>query len=80
MPDSIFLFTCCMMVLQLVWVRPMVPETRDVPLEKIEHRLTGTRSPNPVVRAEGGCRELQGSWHQEQATKYQGIHERESDI
>jgi hypothetical protein len=32
----------------------MVPETRGVPLEEIKHRLTGTRSPDAVVRAEGG--------------------------
>jgi hypothetical protein len=30
-----------MMVLQLVWVRFMMPETKGIPLEQIEHQLTG---------------------------------------
>jgi hypothetical protein len=29
----------------------MVPETKGVPLEEIEHRLTGTRSPEAVTLA-----------------------------
>ena len=41
-PGYVFLFFCGMMVLQLVWVKFMVPETKGVPLEEIEHRLTGT--------------------------------------
>jgi sugar porter (SP) family MFS transporter len=53
-PGTVFLFFCGMMVLQLIWVWLMVPETRGIPLEEIEHRLTGTRSPDAVVRAEGG--------------------------
>lgn len=32
-----------MMVSQLVWVRFMVPETKGVPLEDIEHRLVGPK-------------------------------------
>jgi sugar porter (SP) family MFS transporter len=44
-PGYVFLFFCGMMVLQLVWVILMVPETRGVPLEEIEKQLTGTRSP-----------------------------------
>jgi hypothetical protein len=28
-----------MMVLQLIWVRTMVPETKGVPLEEIQKRL-----------------------------------------
>ena len=28
-----------MMVLQLVWVRLMVPETKNVPLEEMQQRL-----------------------------------------
>lgn len=35
----VFLFFCLMMVLQLVWVKLMVPETKGVSLEKIEERL-----------------------------------------
>jgi hypothetical protein len=38
----VFLFFCAMMVLQLVWVRMMVPETKGVPLEELERRLTGS--------------------------------------
>ena len=39
-PGYVFLFFCGMMVLQLIWVKLMVPETRGVPLEVIEHQLT----------------------------------------
>jgi sugar porter (SP) family MFS transporter len=52
-PGYVFLFFCGMMVLQLLWVWLMVPETRGVPLEEIEHRLTGTPSPDAVIGAEG---------------------------
>ena len=38
-PGYIFLFFCAMMVLQLIWVRRMVPETKGVPLEKIQRTL-----------------------------------------
>ncbi len=38
-PAVIFGFFCFMMVLQLVWVRTMVPETKGRPLEEIEHEL-----------------------------------------
>jgi MFS transporter, SP family, arabinose:H+ symporter len=38
-PGFVFLFFCGMMVLQLVWVRLMVPETKGVPLEQIQKRL-----------------------------------------
>ena len=48
-PGYVFLFFCGMMMLQLLWVRLMVPETKGVPLEEIEHRLTGTRSPEGVA-------------------------------
>ena len=50
-PGYVFLFFCGMMVLQLLWVKLMVPETKGVPLEEIEHRLTGTRSRNAVTSA-----------------------------
>lgn len=39
-PGSVFLFFCGMMVMQLLWVTLMVPETKGVPLEEIERRLT----------------------------------------
>ena len=35
----IFLFFCAMMVLQLIWVRTMVPETKGVSLEQIQRQL-----------------------------------------
>lgn len=38
-PGWVFLFFCGMMVLQLVWVRLMVPETKGLALEEIERRL-----------------------------------------
>src|SRR5438445_1706015 len=39
-PGYVFLFFCGMMVLQLVWVKFIVTETKGVLLEEIEHRLT----------------------------------------
>lgn len=38
-PGYVFVFFCFMMVLQLVWVATMVPETKGVPLEQIEQTL-----------------------------------------
>ncbi|MFL5508067.1 MAG: sugar porter family MFS transporter [Gemmatimonadaceae bacterium] len=38
-PGYIFLFFCAMMVLQPIWVRTMVPETKGVPLEEIQRQL-----------------------------------------
>ena len=38
-PGYIFLFFCGMMVLQLIWVKTMVVETKGVPLEQIQRRL-----------------------------------------
>jgi len=35
-PGAIFLFFCAMMILQLIWVRVMVIETKGVPLEIIQ--------------------------------------------
>ncbi len=42
-PGYVFLFFCGMMVLQLAWVKLMVPETKGVPLEQIQHRLGVSR-------------------------------------
>jgi len=50
-PGYVFSFFAFMMVLQLIWVKTMVPETKGVPLEEIEHRLTGTRNPEAVIAA-----------------------------
>jgi SP family arabinose:H+ symporter-like MFS transporter len=38
-PGYVFLFFCGMMVLQLIWVKLMVPETRGVPLEAMQAKL-----------------------------------------
>ena len=38
-PGYIFLFFCAMMVLQLIWVKIMVPETKGVPLEAMQRQL-----------------------------------------
>ena len=38
-PGYVFLFFCGMMVLQLIWVRTMVPETKGASLEEIQRRL-----------------------------------------
>ena len=38
-PGFVFLFFCGMMVLQLLWVKTMVVETKGVPLEEIQKRL-----------------------------------------
>jgi len=35
----VFLFFALMMVLQLIWVKTMVVETKGVPLEQIQARL-----------------------------------------
>lgn len=50
-PGYVFAFFAFMMVLQLIWVKTMVPETKGVPLEEIEHRLTGTPSPKAAIAA-----------------------------
>jgi len=38
-PGYVFLFFCAMMVLQLIWVKTMVPETKGVPLEEMQKKL-----------------------------------------
>ncbi|HTR42274.1 MAG TPA: sugar porter family MFS transporter [Pseudomonadales bacterium] len=38
-PGYVFLFFCGMMVLQLIWVKTMVVETKGVPLEEVQKRL-----------------------------------------
>jgi MFS transporter, SP family, arabinose:H+ symporter len=38
-PGYVFLFFCGMMVLQLLWVELMVPETKGVSLEDMQHKL-----------------------------------------
>ena len=38
-PGYVFLFFAGMMVLQLIWVKTMVPETKGVPLEEMQRQL-----------------------------------------
>lgn len=38
-PGYVFAFFCAMMVLQLIWVKTMVIETKGVPLEMVQRRL-----------------------------------------
>jgi len=38
-PSVIFGFFCFMMVLQLIWVKFMVPETKGISLEEMQHKL-----------------------------------------
>lgn len=38
-PGNVFWFFCGMMVLQLVWIKLMVPETKGVPLEDMQRKL-----------------------------------------
>lgn len=44
-PGYVFLFFCGMMVLQLLWVKFMVHETKGVPLEQIQQRLGFNATP-----------------------------------
>ncbi len=43
-PGYVFLFFCVMMILQLIWVKTMVPETKGRTLEQIEGDLALSRS------------------------------------
>jgi len=38
-PGYVFVLFCGMMVLQLLWVKFMVPETKGIPLEEMQKRL-----------------------------------------
>jgi MFS transporter, SP family, arabinose:H+ symporter len=38
-PGFVFLFFCGMMILQLLWVHFMVPETKGIPLEQMQRKL-----------------------------------------
>jgi sugar porter (SP) family MFS transporter len=53
-PGYVFLFFCGMMVLQLLWVMLMMPETKGVPLEELERRLIGPDDSATVQSAKGG--------------------------
>ena len=38
-PGFVFSFFCVMMVLELVWIKALVPETKGVPLEQMQAKL-----------------------------------------
>ena len=46
-PGYVFLFFCGMMVMQLVWVKFMVPETKGISLEQMQHKLGIDTEPDP---------------------------------
>ena len=51
-PGWVFVFFCSMMILQLVWVKFMVPETKGVTLEQMQHKLgieLGSDAPGNTV-------------------------------
>lgn len=48
-PGTVFLFFTFMMVLQLIWVKLMVPETKGVPLEELQDRLLSPTSPGARI-------------------------------
>jgi len=50
-PGYVFLFFCSMMVLQLVWVKTMVPETKGVPLEEMQRKLGIEMEPAAASRS-----------------------------
>jgi MFS transporter, SP family, arabinose:H+ symporter len=51
-PGYVFLFFCGMMVLQLVWVKLMVPETKGISLEDMQRKLGIEAEPAaPIVQA-----------------------------
>jgi sugar porter (SP) family MFS transporter len=49
-PGWVFVFFCGMMVLQLVWVKFMVPETKGVTLEQMQHTLGIDSGPDATAR------------------------------
>jgi hypothetical protein len=48
-PGYVFLFFCGMMVLQLIWVKTMVPETKGISLENMQQRLGIEAEPEPAA-------------------------------
>lgn len=56
-PGYVFLFFCGMMVLELIWIKVMVPETKGVPLERMQEKLgirfdgsEGDLSLSPIIK------------------------------
>ena len=50
-PGYVFLFFCAMMLLQLLWVKLMVPETKGISLEAIQRRLGMDQEPETKSQA-----------------------------
>ena len=50
-PGYVFLFFCFMMVLQLVWVKCFVIETKGISLEDMQHKLGIEMEPEPSAAA-----------------------------
>ena len=50
-PGYVFLFFCFMMVLQLVWVKCFVIETKGISLEDMQHKLGIEMEPEPASAA-----------------------------
>jgi hypothetical protein len=48
-PGTVFLFFAAMMVLQLIWVKTMVIETKGVSLEQIQVRLQIAATESPAL-------------------------------
>lgn len=48
-PATVFLMFTLMMVLQLLFVKFMMPETKGIPLEAISDQLTSDKTDNPVI-------------------------------
>jgi len=48
-PGYVFVFFCGMMVLELIWVITMVPETKGVPLEEMQRKLGIDSEPDPAL-------------------------------
>jgi MFS transporter, SP family, arabinose:H+ symporter len=48
-PGYVFLFFCIMMMLQLAWVWILVPETKGISLEEMQHKLGIEAEPAPTA-------------------------------
>ena len=59
-PGYVFLFFCFMMVLQLIWVRMMVIETKGLSLEQVQRRL-GVGINTVAATGATGCQGTRGS-------------------
>jgi len=62
-PGYVFMFFCCMMVLQLLWVKLMVPETKGISLEEMQHKLGIDAEPEQEASALAEAQKFQGASH-----------------